>query len=121
MIIHLRQQQTIESFVRRKLVRRRSPLAMIAGVAFGTLRAYISAINVGGIVKLATGAKIIRLDGKRTGAFFAVLLRAPRCDTVISYGATIAFWTYRVMLACLKCRRFAIQIEIGIASPWESR
>jgi hypothetical protein len=81
---------------------------MIAGVAFGTLRAHISAINVGGIVKLTTRAKIVRLDGKRTGTFFAILLRAPRCDTVISYGATITFWTYRVMLACLKCRRFAI-------------
>jgi len=77
---------------------------MIAGVAFGTLRAHMSAINVGGIVKLATRAKIVGLDGKRTGAFFAIFLRAPRCDTVISYGATIAFWTNRVMFACLKCR-----------------
>lgn len=75
---------------------------MITGVAFGTLRANVAAVDVGGIIELAAGAEIVGLDGKRTGAPLAVLRRAPRRDPVIPHSASVAFRAYRVMLARLK-------------------
>lgn len=39
------------------------PFAMVPGVSFRTLRAHIPTINIGGIVKLTTRAKIVGFDG----------------------------------------------------------
>lgn len=78
-----------------------SPFAMISGVAFGTLRAHISTVNISWFIELTTRAEIIGFDGKWASAFLAIFTGASRCDTVISYSATIAFWTHSMMFAYL--------------------
>jgi len=76
--------------------------AMISGISFRTLRAHVSAIHISGIVKLTTRTEIVGVNGKWTRAFLTVLAGASRCDTVISYSATITFWTYRMMFTRLE-------------------
>lgn len=84
---------------------------MISGIAFGTLRAYISTVNISRFIKLTTRTEIVGFDGKWTSAFLTVFAGASRCDTVISYSATIAFWTHCMMFANLHkklCKRYKL-------------
>lgn len=73
--------------------------AMISGVAFGALRAHISTVNISRFIELATWTEIVGFDGKWTSAFLTVFAGASRCDTVISYSATIAFWAHCMVFA----------------------
>ena len=73
--------------------------AMISGVALGTLRAYVSTVNIIQFIELTTRTEIVGFDGKWTGAFLTVFDGASRCDTVISCSATIAFWAHCMVFA----------------------
>lgn len=85
---------------------------MISGVAFGTLRAHISAVNISWFIELTTRAEIVGFNGKWASAFFTIFTGASCCDTVISYSATIAFWTHSMVFAYL--RNYAEDIRLDI-------